>query len=66
MPRTVRAISLVIGERVDVALRQNTFHFPVKVCKNTQEAACGVGEQAAHRSWPAQAEAHPPEAAEAA
>eukprot|EP00969_Alexandrium_andersonii_P187292 8275347-Alexandrium_andersonii.AAC.1 len=40
------AIALVTGERVDMVLRESTFHFPVKVCKNMQEAACGVGGQA--------------------
>eukprot|EP00969_Alexandrium_andersonii_P094126 4158888-Alexandrium_andersonii.AAC.1 len=56
------AISLVTGERVDMVLRQNTFHFPVKLCRDMQEAACGVSEQAVHRAWPVQAEVLPPDA----
>eukprot|EP00969_Alexandrium_andersonii_P024647 1075919-Alexandrium_andersonii.AAC.1 len=46
--------------------RQNTFHFLVKVCKDMQEAACGVGEPTVFRAWPVQAEVLPPGAAETA
>eukprot|EP00969_Alexandrium_andersonii_P115759 5119799-Alexandrium_andersonii.AAC.1 len=49
-----------------MVLRQNTFHFPVKLCRDVQEAAGGVSERAMHRAWPVQAEVLPPDAVVAA